>query len=188
MMVKRQLFAPLLATEESLAFLLVHQLPDEYETALPELAASTVDVFNHPSADLERYLTYNAWHAHHEDQTVTKILLPEYILHDYLGRNADAQGVSSGYACQFSPQFHPVLMVSGQTIALGGFWEDEALLTEMQAAEMVASHDPKWGCSPEEVAIAECVEDPTPWRHRVYRASNRRMIEPLGFDFSDVNF
>lgn len=97
-------------------------------------------------------------------------------------------GLSSGYVCQFSPQFHPVLMVSGQTVALGGFWEDEALLFEMQAAEMAASHDPKWGCSPEEVAIAECVEDPTPWRHRVYRASNQRMIEPRGFDFSDVNF
>lgn len=188
MLVKRQLFAPLLATEESQALLLVHQLPDEYETALSELAASTVDVFNHSSADLERYLSYTTWSASRDDQTITEIWLPAYILHHYFSRNANAQGVSSGYTCQFSPQFHPVLMVSGQTVALGGFWEYETLLTEMQAAEMVASHDPKWGCSPEEVAIAECVEDPTPWRHRVYRASNRRMIEPRGFDFSDVNF
>lgn len=96
-MVKRQLFAPLLATEESQAFLLVHQLPDEYETALPELAASTVDVFNHSSADLERYLSYTTWSASRDDQTITEIWLPACLLHHYFSRNANAQGVSSGY-------------------------------------------------------------------------------------------
>lgn len=188
MLVKRQLFAPLLATEESQALLLVHQLPDEYETALAELAVSTVDVFNYPSADLKRYLSYTTWCASRDDQTITEIWLPACLLHDYFSRNTNALGVISGYACQFSPQFHPVLMVSGQTVALGGFWEDEALLFEMQAAEMAASHAPKWGCSPEEQAIAECVKDPTPWQHRVYRESNGRMIEPRGFNFSGVNF
>lgn len=89
-LVKRQLFAPLLATEESQALLLVHQLPDEYETALAELAASAVDVFNYPSADLERYLSYSAWCTSRDDQTIAEIWLPECLLHDYFSRNTNA--------------------------------------------------------------------------------------------------
>lgn len=191
MMVKRQLFAPLLAPEESQAMLWVHRLPDACESTLVELAASPVDVFNHPSIDLERYLCYSAWRARLDANAATEIWLPAYILEDYFSRNADAQGVSSSFeGCQFSPQYHPILMVSGQTVAVGGFWEDESLYFVMQATEMVAgSHDPRMECTLEELTIAQNADDPTPWRQGMYTMEDHmHVIEPRAYDFASVDF
>ena len=116
---------------------LMFSLPSQYESNAGSLAAYAPDIYNETSTDLMDCWTVFSWTSFTEKQTLT-VGIPESaaLRAIFFQRNNDTIN-------QLMVIFVPVIVLSGNTVALGGFWYDTRYSFEHQGASVTsANHQP----------------------------------------------
>ena len=123
---------------------LVLYLPPAFNWAAREMAKQSPEVFNSPQLDLRDNATYLGWNARiaAENQITT-------VQVEQLSGMVDAVNHAYRYPTH-EWGWMPVVIVAGDTVAVGGFVVDEVLLGGLQGASMSTQ-----SCMPEEIYSSE---------------------------------
>lgn len=197
---QRKHFAPLFG--DNAAAVMVYFLPRQFEPLLAQLAQKGFEAVNWTALDLSRSITYCAWYAREQhpcvgsstpDETLWSVVLPDYVFDAYESHNNEV-GAPPLALHQERGQLHPTIFAAGDTVAVGGFWVDDYLSTEVAVAAMTAcDYHPQLHFTKQELAHAKRCHrcNPTPWRHQLYSMPARsdwirtKLIEPAAYNYLD---
>jgi hypothetical protein len=155
---------------------LVLCLPAIFNWAVREMAVQSPEVFNRPQLDLRNNQTYSGWAAILAGESeVTVVQVPD------CGEMSVA--LTSAYRCETHEWgWMPVVMVAGDTVAVGGFVVDKMFLCGLQAASMsTTSCRPEEVYSDEELAAASGLAEIhglKPWVSERWREDGSWILEP----------
>ena len=104
-------------------------LPDEFEPIISELVMQQPGPFAYPDVDLMMGNVYFGWYCEHDDSSLPRGLwVYDGILHEAINDYFKRDEVRRDWV--------PVIMVSGDSVAIGGFAVDDDIAFGAQAASM----------------------------------------------------
>lgn len=169
------------------------RLPAVFEPHLAALAACSPDVVIEHTLGLQEAHCLAEWSS--RPVSGTKLLL--WMDHHVLGHILSQGGWD--YRCPWPGLWQPVIMMAGETVAIGGFWKDDDLMDALQVYAMsTQGYFAEEHYSPEDIEQAQAraqSHGATPWCHRLWcekdesgaeRGGERHVLQPPAFNYLDL--
>ncbi len=177
---------PLMPKETQHGNALVMFLPPDLEPSIKDTAEQGSQVMNAITTDLQQYFTYHSWLFCSGGNAVSVLLTDAYVspLFDRI------LGLSDESFLEPIGGFVPVIMVAGNTVAIGGYAVTSLYLKDVQ--DCLSEANQNWHYSKEMLKVAALKAERIgnkPWFHRFYaKEPSHLLIEPVALDFRGWQF
>lgn len=176
-------------TEEVKGAVPVFRLPTVFEPQLAALAACSPDVVTAQTLDLTQAYCVVEWST----RMASGARLALWMEHHVLGHILSQGGWD--YRSPWPGLWQPVIMMAGETVAIGGLWKDDDLMDLLQAYSMsTQGYFAQEHYSPEKIKAAK-VRAQThgatpwcngPWREKCVQGAERHVLQPPAFNYLDL--
>jgi hypothetical protein len=163
---------------------IIIELPAVFEEAIAQMVGQTPYIFNWTTTSLQIANTYLSWECHlpttdnlNSEQVPTQVWVMEHDLGDIPRRGWECASLAKEQGWW---RWQPVVLVSGQRVAVGGFPLDDSFLDRLQGTSFAATNfSPFEFSTDDEIAEAKPLVErfgETPWFQNFWQTEDSNVL------------